>query len=194
MWNSAALVSREPWQPVDREDVSKSLYVIAGLGLTGCVVMSMMMQHVLKVKGDKDVPAAAKDLQDLYGSRLSDYCTIDVDETPDRTIVAVGVHAQGGMGTPRLARSIGEFVWRRYAVRQVVDEVIVTLHEPGREAQEISVPAPLLARRKYRAGGSFPEIPAPRPPEPEKVGVPSSPGRSGSPSPAPPVPGTGGGR
>jgi len=164
--------------------VSKSIYVIAGLGLLSCIVMSMMMQHVLKVKKDEAVPPAVKDIQDLYGSQLSRLCTIKVDERPEHTRIDVGVWPQGGLSNSSQARNIGQFVWRRYAVRQVVDEVVVTLHPTSGEAVEINVEAPLLARRKLRHEPATPPAPAGGvPPAPADV-----PGRAPPPPPPSPPP------
>ena len=47
--------------------MSKSLYAIGGLGLGSCVVLSLMMQHLLEARHDKERPGVLVEIRGLGG-------------------------------------------------------------------------------------------------------------------------------
>lgn len=97
----------------EKPDVSKSLYAIGGLGLGSCLLMSLMMQHLLKVKTERHRSPIAIELEEVFASRLSG--PVDVllpQEGADRTIV-VRMPVLAGLQKQKLATTAGNMVWRR---------------------------------------------------------------------------------
>ena len=50
--------------------MSKSIYAVAGIGLLGCVALSMMMQHLLKVQNDDSTSPLAREMREMLGDYL----------------------------------------------------------------------------------------------------------------------------
>lgn len=97
----------------DEGTVSKSIYVVGAIGLGGCLVLSLMMQHLLKVKGDRTRPAVALELEEELSDHLRgmvDFATLDVDG--ERTW-CIRLPTKKGVPSDSLARAASDLLWRR---------------------------------------------------------------------------------
>ncbi|MBK8095839.1 MAG: hypothetical protein IPK26_01950 [Planctomycetes bacterium] len=95
--------------------MSKSLYAIGGLGLGSCLVMSLMMQHLLKVKTERHRSPIAIELEEVFASRLTGPVEVKLPNgDADRTIV-VTLPVLAGLQKQKLATTAGNMVWRRMA-------------------------------------------------------------------------------
>lgn len=97
----------------DEGTVSKSIYVVGAIGLGGCLVLSLMMQHLLKVKGDRTRPAVALELEEELSDHLRgtvDFATLDVDG--ERTW-CLRLPTKKGVPSDSLARVASDLLWRR---------------------------------------------------------------------------------
>lgn len=95
--------------------MSKSIYVIGGMGLAGCLLLSFLMQHLLKVRGDRAASPVALELQELFSGRLARPVQVAViEEQGIRTMVVRMALLEGD---PRqVVRGAGGLAWRRAAV------------------------------------------------------------------------------
>lgn len=97
----------------DKPLVSKSVYIVGGIGIVGCIALSLMMQHLLKVQGDRARPALAieieQDLADCLHGNV-DVSTLDVDG--ERTL-CVRLPVKKGLAADRLARAASDLLWKR---------------------------------------------------------------------------------
>ena len=99
----------------ENQEVSKSLYAIGGLGLGSCLVMSLMMQHLLKVKTERHRSPIAIELEEVFASRLTGPVDVKLpNDNADRAIV-VTLPVLAGLQKQKLAITAGNMVWRRTA-------------------------------------------------------------------------------
>ena len=97
----------------DEGAVSKSIYVVGAIGLGGCLVLSLMMQHLLKVQGDRTRPAVALEFEEELSDHLRgqvDFATLDVDG--ERTW-CIRLPTKKGVPSDSLARAASDLLWRR---------------------------------------------------------------------------------
>jgi hypothetical protein len=92
--------------------VSKQIYVVGGIGVAGCLMLSFMMQHLLKVKTDRTRSPIAAELEETCAGHLDgrvEASTLEVDG--DRTLL-VRLKIRTGVDGEALARSVGDLIWR----------------------------------------------------------------------------------
>jgi hypothetical protein len=93
--------------------VVKSVYAIGGIGAVGCLLLSFMMQHLLKVKTDNGSSPVAVELQDLAGRNIVGAADVQVVlENGVRTMI-VRVQTRQGVDRQKWATGIGRLLWRR---------------------------------------------------------------------------------
>ncbi len=93
--------------------MSKSIYIVGATGILGCVALSLMMQHLLKVQGDRARPALAVEIEQELTECLSgsvEVTTLDVDG--ERTLW-VRLPIKKGFASDRLARTASDLLWKR---------------------------------------------------------------------------------
>lgn len=95
--------------------MSKSLYAIGGLGLGSCLLMSMMMQHLLKVKTERQRSPIAIELEEVFASRLTGPVDVDLPEDGGERVIVVTMPVLAGLQKQKLATTAGNMVWRRMA-------------------------------------------------------------------------------
>lgn len=102
--------------------MSKSIYVVAAMGLVSCVALSFLMQHLLGVKGDRSRSPVAAELQEVLADNLKgsvEVTTLDVDG--ERTML-VRLPAREGVPLDQLAKSTTDLLWRRAPLWKEVPE------------------------------------------------------------------------
>lgn len=93
--------------------MSKSIYVVGAIGLIGCVALSLMMQHLLKVKGDRARPAMALEIEEELADCLRgpvEVATLEVDG--ERTL-CIRLPVKAGVPGDNLARGASDLLWKR---------------------------------------------------------------------------------
>lgn len=93
--------------------MSKSIYVVGAIGLGGCLVLSLMMQHLLKVQGDRARPKVALEIEEDFADHLAGFvevATLDVDG--ERTM-CLRLPVKPGVAADPLARAAADLLWRR---------------------------------------------------------------------------------
>src|SRR5262245_38283317 len=55
---------------VDERDVSKNVYIVGGIGAAGCLMLSLMMQHLLKVQSERSHSPVAAELEEACAEHL----------------------------------------------------------------------------------------------------------------------------
>src|SRR5262245_24773879 len=55
---------------VDERGVSKTVYVVGGIGAVGCLMLSFMMQHLLKVQSERSHSPVADELKETCAEHL----------------------------------------------------------------------------------------------------------------------------
>jgi hypothetical protein len=149
--------------------VAKSIYAVAGMGFGSCLLLSLMMQHLLKVKKDVVRPAFLLELEELLAGRLDgpiDVQTRKVGEQEQMTLLfTVGEHVD----KQRLARAATPIVWRQLAGGpNDPDRLVLAISKRGETAPlEIEAERPRWVPPKARvrpaatAGAKAPDSSAP---------------------------------
>ena len=114
--------------------MSKSLYVVAAMGLIGCVALSFMMHHLLGVKTERSRSPLAIELQELLDSNLDgtvEVSTLDVD---GEFTMLVRLPARAGVPRDQLAKSTTDILWRRAPVwKETPERLRIEVGGPGNE-------------------------------------------------------------
>ncbi|MGE3171594.1 MAG: hypothetical protein AB7O97_03145 [Planctomycetota bacterium] len=114
--------------------MSKSVYVVGGIGVIGCLMLSFMMQHLLKVKTDRSRSPVAIELEEACAQYLDgpiEAATFEIDGERT-TLLRLRVFA--GVDADRLARSAGDLVWRRaHKFRDMPERLRFEVRGPGLE-------------------------------------------------------------
>ena len=93
--------------------MSKSVYVVGGMGALGCLALSLMMQHLLKVKTDQARSPIVLEIEDACAEHLAgriEASTIDMD---GEMTLCLQLVAKAGVDPKQLGRSASDLVWRR---------------------------------------------------------------------------------
>lgn len=167
--------------PNDEEgSVSKTVYVVGGIGAMGCVMLSLMMQHLLKVRTESKRSPVAIEIEQAFPGNLVgpvDVTTPMIDG--ERTMLVRLAVGPGIDGAP-FGRSVADVVWRRaYQWPEMPDRIMVEVRTERQPRDPVVVVsrAPGLDRRLRAAkaagaaagGVAEPSQPAaPRTPEPPK--------------------------
>jgi hypothetical protein len=143
---------RLPKQP----SVSKSLFAISGIGVAGCCVLALMMNHLVVRHDTTDGPGLARRLTIAFQPRLAGALSVrEEHEGLNRRLVVYG-QARGG-DVRELAAEVGAHAWQRLARAADRPSVVaVTLRRPGGDgAVTVELPPPASTTRP-------PAAPSPR--------------------------------
>lgn len=104
--------------------MSKSIYVLAGLGLFGCIALGLMMQHLLRVQVDRDQSEIALELEEMCGNQFDGPAIVELLSGASAVTMLVKVRARPGVELEKFARSASSLVWRTaYRHEQVPDHL-----------------------------------------------------------------------
>jgi hypothetical protein len=167
--------------------VGRANWIILALGLLGSLALTFLMQHALKVRGQREIHPVAVELERTFGSRLTGDVDFRLSELGGRQIGTISLRPLIGIGHDRLAREVGQFAWRRLKGETPVAALVVECVLGEDEVQRFQVPPPWDIRTPVRelADGEEPRLPR----EPSAPSGPSQtpfPGRVGAPG-APPA-------
>lgn len=121
-------------------DVNKSVLAISGIGVAGCVLLSVMMKELVAHKPAKR-PAWLVALESEYREQLvGPLATHEEDEGGAVRAVVFGA-ARAGSDRSALALAIANSAARLLRDANALTEVQVTLHDPdGKQPQSALVP------------------------------------------------------
>lgn len=155
---------------VDRSPVGRTNFMILGLGLVTCVVLSLMMKHVLKVKADDTAPPIVSEISQNYGSGLVAPSGFTVETGPDGNIGTLTLYPMLGKDQRRLVKLIGHYTWRRLGEELELDALVVVCDAGFGERVRYQVTAPQIVGRSVRelSEGERPTIRREMPPVPPK--------------------------
>jgi hypothetical protein len=147
--------------------VPKSVYVVGGLGALGCLALSLMMQHLLKMKTDTARSPIAVELEEACAEFLTERIESSQLEIDGELTLRLQLTAKKGVDPKALARNASDVVWRRsHKWSEVPERLRIEVHSP--EAAPVvheSRPAGLDSLRSGRERRA--ENPDALPPKPE---------------------------
>jgi hypothetical protein len=126
----------------DTRGVGRTNYVILGIGAVTCIVLSLLMQHFLRVKSDRSVPPIVSELTQNYGARLVEPSRYHVARTELGNIGTLTIHPMLGIDQPRLVHAVGQYVWRRIGVEERLHALIVECDTGFGERSRYQVASP----------------------------------------------------
>jgi hypothetical protein len=139
----------------EERDVTKSIYAVAGLGLGSCLLLSLMMQHLLELRTEREKSPLALEIQDQFGGRLVGPVDVVITEG-ERRRIDVRLRILAGLDKRRFGRTVGEQVWRSVlGTRHEPSEIVVLVgDEDDGPIESVAVSKPELARRGNAAPGA----------------------------------------
>lgn len=147
--------------------MSKSIYVLAGLGLFGCIALGLMMQHLLRVQVERGQSAIAVELQEMCGHQFEGPAIVELQSEASALTMVVKVRARPGVALDKFARSASALTWRiAHRHEQVPDHLRFEVRPPAAgEAVVVETSRSDLGRLRRRpaqkSGSVSPGAPAP---------------------------------
>lgn len=131
--------------PAETLLVSKSILAIVGLGIGGCLLLSLMMKQLMQHQAVKQQVASPPVLAAAFGKQLVG--PLSVREEHEGGAVRLVVHGRVAAKQDKLAlaTAIGAEVWKRVGGEMQPSEVKVTLRDADGSApvtQIVARPAP----------------------------------------------------
>ena len=151
--------------------VNKSILAVAGIGIAGCVLLSILMKQVVALDAEQRQLPFLPALEAKFGPRLGH--PIKVREQDQAGIVRLHVSARvrDGIDGAQLAREIGADLWL-HAVRagsKATEAVVALRREDGGELLTLVLPRNPAASATPKPAGSAPQSPAAgKPPSPAR--------------------------
>ncbi len=133
----------------------KNITVIAIMGLVGCLAMSMIMHYMLKTQQEHDVHPVVREVQELFGARLEGPAALKIEDRGGQKVAVLTISPVVGLSRGRLAKDVGQYVWRR-----LVDEPrpqlmeVVCMDPLGGGSEVFPVPAPYVNRGRSQPAKS----------------------------------------
>lgn len=93
--------------------MSKSVYIVGGIGIVGCIALSLMMQHLLKVQGERARPALALEIEQELADCLRGNVEVSTIEVDGESTLCVRLPIKKGLASDRLARAASDLLWKR---------------------------------------------------------------------------------
>src|SRR5262245_60322528 len=155
---------------VDEWDVSKNVYIVGAIGVAGCLMLSLMMQHLLKVQNERSHSPVAEELKEACGEHLVGAVEVLTRTVDGEQTMIVRMTARDGDKAEALAHTATDLIWRRaYKWSDSPDRLRVEVaHTAGDKAPAVAETGPpgLDRLRSFRRSEAKP--PAPRSAQPPK--------------------------
>lgn len=132
------------WSAAENLAVNKSLLAIAGLGLGGCVLLSVLMKQVVAIDAEQRQLPFLPALQARFGAQLDGALRVKEESTDGATRWLVNARVRDGVDAVRLAPAIGAELWLHAgrAGSAASEARIVLRCEDGSPAVSLVVPRP----------------------------------------------------
>lgn len=109
--------------------MGKTNYTILGIGLAACLLLSLMMQHALKVSHGSSVPVAVVELGALLGSRFSAEPEYQRRASGPSMVGEITVFPLLTANRLSVVRDVGNYLWRNLAKNERVDALVVIVDD-----------------------------------------------------------------
>jgi len=143
---------------VDEKDVSKNVYIVGAIGAAGCLMLSLMMQHLLKVQHERSHSPVAEELQEACADHLVGAVEVLTRSVDGEQTMIVRMTARDGSKAEALARTASDLVWRRaYKWSDSPDRLRVEVaRTPGDKSPAVAETQPpgLERLRSWRRSGA----------------------------------------
>lgn len=148
----------------ERVPVAKSIYAIGGMGLGSCLLLSLMMQHLLKTRQVHDRSPLVGEVEELLRGRLCGRVALDTQVIGGQVVSTLRLKLLAGLQKRRQIESIGPFLWQRLAIEPSQPALLRFLvsDDGGGPIEQIDLQRPrvVMPRGKPNPGGTAPR-PAP---------------------------------
>lgn len=92
--------------------MGRSAKAILVLGLSACLVLSLIMKTALNMTVDKQIPLAVKEIQNQFGAQLVGSPSFQVEANRGGLVGRLQVKPLLNSGAERLALRLGHYLWR----------------------------------------------------------------------------------
>lgn len=132
--------------------MTKSIYVVAGIGLFGCVALSFLMQHLLEVQGERSRSPVAIELQEMLADNLRGPVEVSTHEVDGERTMVVRMPAREGVPLDLFAKSATDLLWRRSPNwKEVPEKLRLEVDAPGATAVVLDSRPPGVRRTRADA-------------------------------------------
>lgn len=134
--------------------MGKTNLIILIIGISACFVLSLLMQHVVKVKKNQDVHPVAKEINNIFGRRLDGKPTFELKQLTKGakekgTLAVLTISPKLPVAANSLVRSTGEYVWGMRGGKLLFDRLeIVTRFTTGQKERRFKIPRPMTTWRR----------------------------------------------
>ena len=116
-----------PPRDAEKAAVGRANYILLAFGIASIVIMSMLMQHLMRVQKDNKQSPVAREVLSAFGGRMTGEPQLLVETNPAGPKAVLTVRALLGVDVERLARETGEYVWRRLGTQERLQTVVVKI-------------------------------------------------------------------
>lgn len=113
-----------PAPAVEKPEVGKSLYAIGAMGVASCILLSFMMQHLLKVRKDHVRSPLAAEVEERLGRRVCGPVTTETNLIASKVVTTLHVKVLADLHKRQLVDGIAPFLWQRLAIEPSQPEVL----------------------------------------------------------------------
>ncbi len=136
-----------------RRGMPRNVSIIAITGLAACLVMSLIMQYFLKSQQENDRNPVAQEVQELFGGRLELGTSLKFEDRDGLRVAVLTVTPIVGLSKARLAKDMGQYVWRRLVGEERPDRLEVLCLDPlGGEIEVFPIAAPYMRGTSPKPG------------------------------------------
>jgi hypothetical protein len=132
---------------VEKKSVVKSLYAIGGMGVGCCLVLSLMMQHLLGFKQERDRSPLAIEVEELLGGKVCGKVEAHDQTAAGQRVTTLQFRLLAGLQKRRQIDAIAPFVWQRAALMPEPPDLLrfVVDDDGGGAAESIELRRPAFA-------------------------------------------------
>ncbi|MGE0144325.1 MAG: hypothetical protein AB7I19_12230 [Planctomycetota bacterium] len=125
--------------------MGRTNWILAGLGLLACVMLTIMMQQAMRIRNDRLVDPLAAAVSKTFGSRLDGPTRWKIRSVASKRTGTLELQPTVGVDYHALARDVGDFVWQQVN-RKIADLIVICDSGVGTPAA-FAVPPPWDVRR-----------------------------------------------
>ena len=107
------------------------------------------MHYLLKSQDEQDTPPVVLEVQELFGARFEGPAALKVEKRDGQKVAVLTISPVTGLSKGRLAKDVGQYVWRRLVDEDRPDSLEVICRDPlGGEDELFPVAAPYVNGRR----------------------------------------------
>ncbi|MCA8941865.1 MAG: hypothetical protein KDB80_04830 [Planctomycetes bacterium] len=133
--------------------MGKTNYVILGIGLVACVMLSLMMRHAVNVSQERKIAPIVSQLVRQFGHRFANPPTFKARTVGSHRIGELVVFPQLSTSKRRLARTVGDYCWQNVDGEWQIDALVVVCDDQLGRQVRFDVPSPKLLGAPIRELG-----------------------------------------